>query len=174
VRTSDPAPNTPPGSQNWFFAPGMVGEGTFFFGYHSIPRDPNDPEDSVTRQSPGARTGFVKELCWHGNCFDKHFMSLASGEAAIEKFVAEETVPSAVSRAERVLLIDDNGDITDLFSTFLELSGFDVQTAHDGPSALRLAAAYKPTVAVLDLGLPVMDGYELAAKLVEQLGSSAP
>jgi signal transduction histidine kinase len=101
-------------------------------------------------------------------------LALASGEAEAEKFVAEERVPIDVSKAERVLLIDDNEDITDLFSTFLELSGFDVQTAHDGPSALRVAAAYKPTVAVLDLGLPVMDGYELAAKLVEQLGTSAP
>jgi signal transduction histidine kinase len=108
-----------------------------------------------------------------GSAFELR-LALASGEAQAEKFVAEESVPTNVARGERVLLIDDNEDITDLFSTFLELSGFDVRTAHDGPSALRLAAAYKPTVAVLDLGLPVMDGYELAAKLVEQLGSSAP
>src|SRR5262249_10929720 len=84
------------------------------------------------------------------------------------------SVTRVASKAERVLLIDDNEDITDLFGMFLEQSGFDVQTAHDGPTALRVAAAYKPTVAVLDLGLPVMDGYEIAAKLREQLGSSAP
>jgi signal transduction histidine kinase len=108
-----------------------------------------------------------------GSAFELR-LALASGHAEAEHFAPEESAPCDVSRAERVLLIDDNEDITDLFSTFLELSGFDVRTAHDGPSALRVAAAYKPTVAVLDLGLPVMDGYELAAKLVEQLGTSAP
>jgi CheY-like chemotaxis protein len=85
----------------------------------------------------------------------------------------DQTAPQA-SLAERVLLIDDSEDITELFSTFLRLSGFNVQTAHDGPSALRIAAEYKPTVAVLDLGLPVMDGYQVAAQLIEQLGQHAP
>jgi signal transduction histidine kinase/CheY-like chemotaxis protein len=75
---------------------------------------------------------------------------------------------------ERVLLVDDSEDIADLFSMFLRQNRISVRSAYDGPSALRIAAEYKPTVAILDLGLPVMDGYELAAKLVEQLGSEAP
>jgi signal transduction histidine kinase/ActR/RegA family two-component response regulator len=101
-------------------------------------------------------------------------LALAQGEAPVEKIPAEPALPQDVVKGERVLLIDDNEDITDLFAMFLELSGFDVRTAHDGPSALRVAAAYQPTVAVLDLGLPVMDGYEIAAKLREQLGRAAP
>ncbi len=75
---------------------------------------------------------------------------------------------------ERVLLVDDSQDITEVFGAFLELEGLEVRTAQDGPSALRLAASYQPTVVVLDLGLPVMDGYEIAAKLREQLGAAAP
>lgn len=75
---------------------------------------------------------------------------------------------------ERVLLVDDSEDITDLFSTFLRHLGIEVKCAHDGPSALRLALDFRPTVAILDLGLPVMDGYELASKLREQLGNAAP
>lgn len=86
----------------------------------------------------------------------------------------ERVVPRPGTGGERVLLIDDSEDITDLFGTFLTLNGFEVRTAHDGPSALRVAADFKPTVAVLDLGLPVMDGYEVAASLAKQLGRDAP
>jgi signal transduction histidine kinase len=97
----------------------------------------------------------------------------ASGSTPRRSSPPAEIPALAVSR-ERVLLVDDNEDIADLFGTFLQLKGFDVRTAPDGPSALRIAATYEPTVAVLDLGLPVMDGYELAAKLIEQGGATAP
>jgi CheY-like chemotaxis protein len=119
---------------------------------------------SVRAESAGPGRGSAFELR----------LALSGSDAAAEGFATEDPVSGHSSRTERVLLIDDNEDITDLFSTYLELSGFDVRTAHDGPSALRVAATYKPTVAILDLGLPVMDGYEIAAKLVEQLGGSAP
>ena len=50
----------------------------------------------------------------------------------------------------------------------LEQLGYQVAVAHDGPSALRIAAAFVPDIALLDLGLPVMDGFELAERLREQ------
>ena len=49
-----------------------------------------------------------------------------------------------------------------------------VKTAYDGPSALALVDEFVPDVAVLDIGLPVMDGYELARLLREKMGASAP
>lgn len=101
-------------------------------------------------------------------------LALASGEAAGQATRTNDDAASADVSGERVLLVDDSEDITDLFGMFLRLRGIDVQTAHDGPSALRIAEEYRPTVAVLDLGLPVMDGFEIAAKLVERLGPAAP
>ena len=74
----------------------------------------------------------------------------------------------------RVLVVDDNEDIAELFATFLQAAGFEVKTAHDGPSALELTQSFRPAVAVLDIGLPVMDGYELATRLREGLGDAAP
>jgi signal transduction histidine kinase len=107
-----------------------------------------------------------------GSAFEVR-IPLATTEASSQPWAAP-TPAAAVSTAERILLVDDSEDITDLFSTFLELSGLDVKTAHDGPTALKVAAEYRPTVAILDLGLPVMDGYEVAAKLLESLGAAAP
>jgi len=68
---------------------------------------------------------------------------------------------------ERVLVVDDNEDATMLISEALDSLGYVVRTAPDGPTALRIAEEFKPQVALLDLGLPVMDGYELARRLRE-------
>jgi CheY-like chemotaxis protein len=52
----------------------------------------------------------------------------------------------------------------------LKISGFDTCVAHDGPQALARAPEFKPDAAFLDIGLPVMDGYELATRLRELPG----
>jgi len=67
----------------------------------------------------------------------------------------------------RILLVDDNEDGVAMLAGALELHGYETRVAHDGPSALLLAAQFLPQVALLDIGLPVMDGYELAAHLRE-------
>ncbi len=70
-------------------------------------------------------------------------------------------VRAAVDSAPlRVLLVDDNADAAAVLSEALSELGHDVATAMDGPTALRLAEAFQPDVAVLDIGLPVMDGCE--------------
>jgi signal transduction histidine kinase/CheY-like chemotaxis protein len=81
---------------------------------------------------------------------------------------------AAARAAVRILLVDDNTDAAELFAEYLSSVGYDVRTAHDGPSALEVAAAFHPTIAVLDIGLPVMDGYELATRLRERFGAEAP
>ncbi len=68
---------------------------------------------------------------------------------------------------KRVLVVDDNVDAAELLAEGLRAEGHDVQVANDGPRALDLAVGHKPDVAFLDLGLPAMDGYEVAAKLRE-------
>jgi signal transduction histidine kinase/ActR/RegA family two-component response regulator len=78
------------------------------------------------------------------------------------------TVPPIASDAELgklVLVVDDNEDAAAMLKQALEELGYRVETAHDGPSALRIAAEFRPDIALLDIGLPVMDGYELAQRL---------
>ena len=65
----------------------------------------------------------------------------------------------------RVLLVDDNEDAAEMLGMALEMRGCKVSIAHDGPEALRLAAEGAFDLALLDIGLPAMDGYELAARL---------
>jgi CheY-like chemotaxis protein len=70
-------------------------------------------------------------------------------------------------RNTRVLVVDDNEDALELLADALGHAGFEVYTATDAASALVRAQASKPEVALLDIGLPVMDGYELAQRLRE-------
>jgi CheY-like chemotaxis protein len=65
----------------------------------------------------------------------------------------------------RVLVVDDNRDAAESIAIVLDLAGHDVHTAGDGTEALGLAAIYAPEVVVLDLGLPGIDGYEVARRL---------
>jgi CheY-like chemotaxis protein len=64
-----------------------------------------------------------------------------------------------------VLVVDDNRDAAELLAEALEMEGYQTRVAFDGPSALRVAAEFRPELAFLDIGLPVMDGYDLARRL---------
>jgi PAS domain S-box-containing protein len=76
--------------------------------------------------------------------------------------------------ARRVLVVDDNEDAALMLADALSAAGHDVRTALDPPQALEVARAFHPEVAVLDIGLPVMDGYELAERLRSELGDQTP
>ena len=65
----------------------------------------------------------------------------------------------------RVLVVDDNQDAADTVAVFLELAGHEVKAVTDGLQALACAPVYAPEVIVLDIGLPIIDGYEVARKL---------
>lgn len=62
----------------------------------------------------------------------------------------------------KVLVVDDNLDGATTLSMLLELSGFEAESVHDGPSALRAAMEFRPDAVVLDIGLPGLDGYQVA------------
>ncbi|WP_306414642.1 ATP-binding protein, partial [Corallococcus carmarthensis] len=79
-------------------------------------------------------------------------------------FVPQE--PTSVSA--RVLIVDDNRDAADVLSESLEFLGCTTRVAYDGPSGLEAAKTFQPEIALLDIGLPVMDGYELARLLRQQ------
>src|SRR5207237_4222828 len=72
--------------------------------------------------------------------------------------------------AQRILIVDDNVDAAETLAMVLRQNGHDVRTTYDGPSALEVAPAYRPEVVLLDIGLPGMDGYEVAKRLKQQPG----
>lgn len=65
----------------------------------------------------------------------------------------------------RVLVVDDNHDAADMIVEFLQISGCDAIPIYDGQSALELAEVFKPEIVFCDLGMPQMDGYQVAAKM---------
>jgi CheY-like chemotaxis protein len=75
-----------------------------------------------------------------------------------------EVEPAAPGR-RRVLVADDNRDAIGTLAMFLERSGHTVRTAADGVEAVEVARSFHPDVAVLDIGMPRMDGYEVARRL---------
>jgi CheY-like chemotaxis protein len=65
----------------------------------------------------------------------------------------------------RILVVDDNHDAADLLAEFLMISGHEAHALYDGPSAIREASTTLPNVLFLDLGMPGMNGLEVAAEL---------
>jgi PAS domain S-box-containing protein len=92
-----------------------------------------------------------------------------AGPAGAGPAGAEPAVPRG-----RILIVDDNEDAARLLADLLSSTGYDVRVAFDGPSALALAPQLAPDLAILDIGLPVMDGYELAARLRALLQPTPP
>jgi CheY-like chemotaxis protein len=85
--------------------------------------------------------------------FHSHEPSQASQAAAI------------LSAGRRVLVVDDNIDAAESIAVFLRLEGHEVRTVSDGPQAVAIAQVFAPQVAVIDIGLPGMSGYEVARRL---------
>jgi DNA-binding response OmpR family regulator len=77
------------------------------------------------------------------------------------------------SSTVRVLLIDDHAAAREGYAAFLSASGYDVLQASTGEQALTMASASKPNVVILDLGLPDIDGWEVARRLKAQPTTSA-
>ncbi len=73
--------------------------------------------------------------------------------------------PEALLEGRRLLVVDDNGDAAESLALLLHAVGAEVRTAHDGPAGLAQAAAFRPQAVLLDLGMPGMDGFEVARRL---------
>jgi CheY-like chemotaxis protein len=71
-------------------------------------------------------------------------------------------------RARRILVVDDNHDAASTLEMLLQSEGHETFTAHDGAAALEAAAAVRPDVVLLDLGLPGLSGYEVCRRVREQ------
>jgi PAS domain S-box-containing protein len=73
-------------------------------------------------------------------------------------------------RPRHILIVEDHVDSAEGLATLLRLDGHDVKAVYDGPSALSCATEFQPEAVLLDIGLPGMDGYEVARRLRETLG----
>ena len=79
-----------------------------------------------------------------------------------------------MSKPMRVLIVDDCADNARSLALLIKMWGHDVCVAHDAVSALDIAQSYRPGVIVLDIGLPDLNGYELARLLQEQQAPERP
>jgi PAS domain S-box-containing protein len=79
--------------------------------------------------------------------------------------VARPRPVTAAAQPRRVMVVDDNSDSASMMATLLEKEGHQVRIAHDGPAALEEARSYRPEVVFIDIGLPGMDGYQVAREL---------
>jgi PAS domain S-box-containing protein len=137
-------------------------------------------QDSLPRAQGGLGIGLtlVRSLVQlHGGTVD----ALSAGAGKGSEFVVRLDVAPAASRGVRrasegramglplrVLIVDDNRDSADSLAMMLSLEGADVRVAYDGRSALDGLAEFKPAVAILDLAMADMDGYELARRIHAQ------
>jgi signal transduction histidine kinase/ActR/RegA family two-component response regulator len=86
-------------------------------------------------------------------------------DAGFEQSRARPETDSGEIRPLRILIADDNVDSATSWSALIEDSGHQVVTAYDGLSALEAAVEFRPQVALLDIGMPRLDGYELARRI---------
>jgi CheY-like chemotaxis protein len=107
----------------------------------------------ATSDGPGRGSEFVVRL-----------PLLTENQAKPANAPADETASMPAAR-RRVLVVDDNVDSAVSLALIMQLEGHEVRTAHDGPAALELAQSFHPEVVFLDIGLPMMDGYEVARRL---------
>jgi PAS domain S-box-containing protein len=102
-----------------------------------------------------------------GSEFEVRLPRLRAGKAAPAAASQTPAIPSAgPSRA--ILVVDDNVDSANSMAMLLRLGGHEVEVAHDGPSAIDRVAQNIPDIVLLDIGLPGMNGYEVAEKLRER------
>jgi CheY-like chemotaxis protein len=119
---------------------------------------------TVIARSEGIGRGseFVIELPASTSCADVRGEDVYRSEGSRD----EAARPVGLgTTACKILVVDDNRDAADLLAEILTQRGYEVRVAFDGPSALAVVGEFVPDVALLDIGLPVMDGYELAGQL---------
>jgi CheY-like chemotaxis protein len=85
--------------------------------------------------------------------------------------VVRATWANVTTSTKRILVVDDNVDSAEMLRELLQAAGHEVALAHDGLAALALVDRFAPEVALLDIGLPVMDGYELGKRLHDSAGA---
>jgi len=140
-------------------------------------------ESADLRGQPGLGVGLAlaKRLIeLHGGSIDAESKGADQGSTFTVQIPVEAAPAAALSNEPtgapsgdcphyRILLVDDNVDFATSLCVLLENLGHDVRVTHDAPEALAAASGFEPDFAFLDIGLPTMDGYELARRLLKRL-----
>ena len=115
----------------------------------------------------GGTVGAFSEGPGHGSSFIVRLPSSAVAPAAVasERNAASEPRQPEPVAGGRILVVDDNADAASTLADLLQMVGYEVRCAGDGEAALALLEDYVPDLALLDIGLPGMDGYQLARRL---------
>jgi signal transduction histidine kinase/ActR/RegA family two-component response regulator len=136
-------------------------------------------ERHYTRMPSGLGIGLtlVKSLVeLHGGTVEAHSEGFGGGSEFVVRLPVladarpanapgAESAAATALPARRVLVVDDNRDAADSLGVLLRLLGAEVYVAHSGPEALEQARLHRPAVVLLDLGMPGMDGYQVARRL---------
>jgi two-component system, chemotaxis family, CheB/CheR fusion protein len=137
-------------------------------------------ERSLDRKAAGLGLGLAlvhRLVALHGGSVRAYSEGLNRGSKFVVRLpamprgtVPDDVAPIAVHAAPpigalRILIVDDNVDALESSAVLLAIDGHDVRTARDGPEALHCAQEFSPDVILLDIGLPEMDGYEVARRL---------
>jgi signal transduction histidine kinase/CheY-like chemotaxis protein len=115
----------------------------------------------------GGRVGALSEGIGKGSTFRVHL------PLSHEDQTANQPAGSAGSpgRRFRILVVDDNADSAESLAMVLSLAGHETRTAHSGVAGLKVAREFRPEVILLDIGLPSMDGYEVAREIRASYGA---
>ncbi|HEX3527523.1 MAG TPA: chemotaxis protein CheB [Thermoanaerobaculia bacterium] len=140
-------------------------------------------QSSLDRSQGGLGIGLtlVRTLVeLHGGTIEAHSEGLGKGSELVVRLPFEPQMQYAGidtagrkhsadgSSPRRILVVDDNVDTAQSMALLLRLKGHRVEVAHDGPAALETARSFEPEVVLLDIGLPGLDGYEVAKRLREE------
>jgi signal transduction histidine kinase/ActR/RegA family two-component response regulator len=117
---------------------------------------------TITASSPGLGQGSEFVVCLP---IHPHGPGCLNGQS---RHAEEESAAPSAASPRRILVVDDNVDAAESLRMLLSLEGHEVRLAHDGVAALRIAQEMQPNVVLLDIGLPRMDGYEVARRLRQQ------
>lgn len=136
--------------------------------------------DSSLQKAQGG-LGIGLTLVWqlvemHGGTINVHSDGLDLGSEFVVSLPKSKVVTETMQEPEvdsnhtspqgrRILVVDDNHDSADAVSLILQLEGHDVKAAYSGGEALSLAEHFKPHVVLLDIGMPQLNGYEVARRL---------
>jgi PAS domain S-box-containing protein len=146
-------------------------------------------EQSLARTKGGLGLGLtlVRRLVdMHGGSIEARSEGVGKGSEFVVRLPAKTRPREAAAGADRgaagagactrrrILVVEDNLDAAEVLVECLRTLGHEVQVAHDGPAAVELAARATPEVVLLDLGLPGMDGYEVARRLRRDEPDRAP
>jgi signal transduction histidine kinase/ActR/RegA family two-component response regulator len=145
-------------------------------------------DTALERSATGFGIGLtlVKTLTeMHGGTVDISSAGIGQGSEFIVRLpILVETValpapamtpdPAAAATGLRILVVDDNRDAADMLAMFLQISGHETHTAHDGVEAIEATTRLQPDLVLLDIGLPRLNGYEAGRRIREQHKSGRP